>query len=81
MRYDSNMRTTLTIDDDVLVAAKAIARQKNKALGEVVSELARAALHPPRAGAERNGVPLLPTRATGTIVTPDLVNALRDEEP
>lgn len=74
------MRTTLTIDDDVLMAAKAIARQTNKAVGEVVSELARAALHPARSGSERNGVPLLPTRAPGTIVTPELVNALRDEE-
>ena len=75
------MRTTLAIDDDVLAAARAIARQKNRSLGEVVSELARAALRPAAAGAERNGVPLLPARASGAIVTPDLVNALRDEEP
>ena len=81
MHYSRAMRTTLAIDDDVLAAAKAIARQKNRTLGEVVSELAREALHPTRIGSERNGVPLLPQRAKGAIVTPDLVNALRDEQP
>lgn len=31
------MRTTLTIDDDVLTAAKRIARQTNQTVGEVIS--------------------------------------------
>ena len=75
------MRTTLSIDDDVLDAAKAIARQKNRTIGEVVSELARAALRPAAIGGERNGLPLLPVRTPGVAVTPDLVNALRDEAP
>ena len=35
------MRTTLTIDDDVLAAAKGLASRQKKTLGEVVSELAR----------------------------------------
>jgi hypothetical protein len=75
------MRTTLAIDDDVLVAAKALARQQHKSLGEVVSELARRALHRPSAPAVRNGVPLLPVQNTATIVTMEIVNALRDELP
>lgn len=68
------MRTTLTIDDDVLVVAKAMADQQNKSLGEVISEPLRRALHrllPP--GRERsNGIPLLSPRLLET------VNALRD---
>ena len=75
------MRTTLVIDDDVLSAAKAIARQRNQTVGKVVSELARKSLQPPAASAERNGVPLLPVRQAGVIVTPEIVNALRDELP
>ena len=63
------MRTTIAIDDDVLTAAKAIARQRNQTIGKVVSELARHSLRPPAAGAERNGVPLLPVRQRGIIVT------------
>ena len=75
------MRTTLAIDDDVLMAARAIARQRNQTVGQVVSELARNTLHPPAASTERNGVPLLPVRRPNAIVTLDIVNALRDELP
>ena len=75
------LRTTLAIDDDVLAAAKAIAHQSNKTIGEVVSELARKALLPPLERRERNGVPLLPVRSPGVIVTLAMVNALRDENP
>jgi hypothetical protein len=43
------MRTTLDIDDDVLLAAKEIARRDRKSVGRVVSELARAAFMRPAA--------------------------------
>ncbi len=77
---DDPVRTTLAIDDDVLNAAKAIARQQRRTVGEVVSELARRALHRPApAASTRNGVPLLARRDDGTMVTLDIVNALRDE--
>lgn len=75
------MRTTLTIDDDVLVAAKALARQQNKSLGAVVSELARRALRRPAPPKARNGIPLLPVADDATVVTLETVNALRDELP
>jgi hypothetical protein len=75
------MRTTLAIDDDVLTVAKAIAHQTNKTIGSVVSDLARRALQPPSIMTERNGIPLLPTRDAGILVTPDIVNMLRDELP
>lgn len=75
------MRTTLAIDDDVLTAAKAIARQQRKSVGEVVSQLARRALHPPRAPASRNGIPLLPVSDPHAVVTLETVNALRDQLP
>jgi hypothetical protein len=73
------MRTTLAIDDDVLTAARAIARQSNRTIGEVLSDLARNALRPPAPPRQRNGIPLLPLRGAGVIVTPEIVNALRDE--
>jgi len=75
------MRTTLTLDDDVLVAAKAIAQQQRRSIGEVVSDLARRALHPPSAPTIRNGIPLLPQRHDQVVVTLDIVNALRDAAP
>jgi cysteine sulfinate desulfinase/cysteine desulfurase-like protein len=75
------VRTTIAIDDDVLMAARAIARQRNQSVGKIVSELARHSLRAPMAEAERNGIPLLPVREKGVIVTSEIVNALRDELP
>jgi len=75
------MRTTLAIDDDVLIAAKAIARQQRRSIGEVMSDLARRALRPPQAPTARNGIPLLPVSDEAIVVTLDTVNMLRDELP
>lgn len=75
------MRTTLSIDDDVLLAAKAIAGQQGRSLGEVVSELARRSLKRPASQAKRNGIPLLTSCPDSPPVTLDLVNTLRDEAP
>lgn len=73
------MRTTLAIDDDILLAAKAMARQQDRSIGEVISDLARRSLRRPQAGGERNGIPLLSSRPDGPIVDLEMVNALRDE--
>lgn len=75
------MRTTLSLDDDVLLAAKAIAGQQGRTLGEVVSELARRSLQRSVSGTERNGIPLLAVRPDVAPVTLDMVNTLRDEAP
>jgi hypothetical protein len=74
------VRTTLAIDDDLLAAAKAMASQQGRSMGEVVSDLLRQAMRPDfRSGDLRNGVPLLPLRQGSVPVTLKLVNALRDE--
>ncbi len=76
------MRTTLTIDDDVLAVARAMAQRQHKSVGEVISALARQALQPAKARREfRNGVPLLRVKPGSGAVTPELVNRLRDELP
>jgi hypothetical protein len=77
------MRTTLAIDDDILVAARHLAEREHKSVGEVISALARRGLHA-GTGARatrkvRNGVPLLPAREGAPPVTLALVNELRDE--
>ena len=75
------MRTTLTIDDDVLQAAKELARASNTTIGRALSDLARRGLRPQEEAMEvRNGVPLLPHRPGETVVTLETVNRLRDEE-
>jgi hypothetical protein len=80
MCYADLVRTTLTIDDDVLAAAKALADVQHKTTGEVISALARQALQPPpQERRYRNGVPLLEVKPNATPVTMELVNRLRDE--
>ncbi len=73
------MRTTLDIDDDVLQAAKELAKSRRTTTGQVLSELARRALAPTGRDRLRNGVPLLPRRPRGPKPTMDLVNRLRDQ--
>ncbi len=75
------MRTTLAIDDDVLIAAKAIAQQERKSVGEVVSDLARRALRRPESAGIRNGMTLLARGDDRAVVTLETVNALRDDLP
>ena len=73
------MRTTLNIDDDVLLAVKEIAKLRGNTAGGILSELARRSLERDRGAATpeaRNGVPLLPRRADGGIVSPEAVQRL-----
>ena len=80
MHDDAQVRTTLDLDEDILQAAKEIAAARGTTAGRVVSDLARKALTPSRAGRVRNGVPLLHRRPTGAPrPTMKLVNTLRDD--
>ncbi|WP_087067906.1 CopG family transcriptional regulator [Cyanobium sp. NIES-981] len=81
------MRITLQLDDDLLAAARVLARQQRTSLGAVISALARQALVAPAPGSgsenERSyhgsGLPLLPWKEKGAPVDLELVNNLRDE--
>ncbi|HTP30323.1 MAG TPA: hypothetical protein VMK12_32295 [Anaeromyxobacteraceae bacterium] len=78
------MRTTLDIAEDVLEAAKERARRENKTAGEVISELARAALTAPQPASlkaheprSHYGIRPFPKRGNA-VVTNELVNKLRE---
>ena len=74
------MRTTLNVDDDVLRAAKELAKLQSRTAGKVLSDLARRTLERERSPATvRNGVPLLPSRPGEGIVTTDVVGRLGDD--
>ncbi|GAA5035788.1 hypothetical protein ACFQRL_08660 [Microbacterium fluvii] len=73
------MRTTVTIDDDVLAAAKQFATARGITLGEALSQLARATLTERQRFGTRNGIVLLPAPPTAGRPTIDDVNALRDD--
>ncbi len=80
------MRTTLDIDEDVLAAAKELARRQHLSAGKVVSDLLRKAL----SGKERglydaeSGQPgvggFRPFPPRGAIITDAQIETLRDAE-
>lgn len=73
------MRTTLELDDDLLAAAKQLARQRGTTVGQVISQLARQSLSTNAPLKMRNGVPVFAYSATGAHPDLRLVNELRDE--
>jgi hypothetical protein len=80
-KLEEIMRTTLDLEEDVLMAAKEIARQRGVTVGKVMSDLARQALTREAVEATRNGLPIFPIQSNAGIVTLELVNQLRDENP
>ena len=81
------MRTTLDIDDDVLQAAKELARRERKTAGRILSELARRGLTGAKdisskeRSARESFLGFRPFARRGTIVTNEMIDRLRDEEP
>lgn len=77
-----SMRTTLDLEEDVLLAVKELARGQGLSMGKVLSDLVRQALSNQQVTVNlvRNGVPLFPVSAYPSPVTLELVNQLRDEE-
>lgn len=76
------MRTTITIDDDVLAAARQYADARGLTIGEAISQLARATLtERARAGGIRSGIVLLPATPGAGSATLEDVNRLRDDLP
>ena len=79
------MRTTLNIDEDVLMAVKELARRESKSAGTVVSTLLRASLATAATSShigrqeinEEFGFRPFPKR--GGIVTNALIDRLREE--
>lgn len=77
------MRTTLDIEDDVLLAAKEMARREHLSAGQVISRLARQAMTV-QAGQTTPAVPPVagfrPLPGRGALVSNDQVNTLRESE-
>ena len=80
------MRTTLNIDDDLLIAVKEVAKRESKSAGAVVSDLLRKSL----AGVEPDdpeGQPkellaefgFRPFPKRGGVITNELIDRLREE--
>jgi hypothetical protein len=77
------MRTTLDIDDDVLQAAKEMARREHKTAGRILSELARRGLtqaenaDSKKLSETKVFLGFRPFTPRGTIVTNEMIDRLR----
>lgn len=79
------MRTTLDIEEDLLLAAKAIARREKRTLGEILSRLLRQALTQPASVPAGVAEPpaqygFRPLSARGKLVTNEAIDKLREDE-
>jgi len=72
------MRTTLTLDPDIMSAARQIAAAKSKTIGEVVSDLARRGLEARVQVDTRRGFPIFQVPKGAAHLTPEDVR--RDED-
>lgn len=73
------MRTTLDIDDDVLVAARELAAGERRSLGAVISDLVRRGLTPARVEAT-GPLPVIHVPAGTPAITPEMVRRAIDED-
>jgi hypothetical protein len=73
------MRTTLDIEEDLLLLAKQLAIQRDTTMGKVISGLVRKALEPSDSTAMRNGVRPFTPLPGAPKPTLELINRLRDE--
>ena len=76
------MRTTLDIEEDVLFAAKDLARREKKTAGQVISELARkglAGVSAMTAQEPKSIYGFRPFPKEGRIVSNELINKLRED--
>ncbi len=80
--YDVAMRTTLEIEDEVMEAAKQLARLKNQGVGRALSDLARRGLLAEASPTVevRDGIPMWTHRPGAVAVTSELIRNQADEE-
>jgi hypothetical protein len=74
------MRTTLTIDDDIMAAARALARSQRRSLSAVISDLARKGLQPRPQASQDRGFPVFNVPDDAQPMTSDHVQAALDDE-
>ena len=72
------MRTTLNLDEDVLRAAKSLARLRAKSLGKVISDLARRGIHAGSATAQQGELPVFTVDPRARPLTLEDVKRIED---
>ena len=80
MSHHEHVRTTVTLDDDVLALAKRQARLRGQSLGKTLSDLVRRGLTAPTAAQERDGVVMFVLPEDSPAVSTEDVRRLESDE-
>ena len=73
------MRTTLNLDDDLLRAARSLARARSASLSEAVSELLRRGLEQSHTFGDEDGFPVFRVLPSSRPITLEDVKQIEDE--
>lgn len=77
------MRTTLSIDDDILSVAHTLSNERKVSLGQVISDLARKGLRGgrvPYCASFSDNLPVFTVRENAPPITPDMIKSAEDEQ-
>jgi hypothetical protein len=77
--HNQGVRTTVTLDDDVLELARRQARLRRQSLGKTLSELVRRGLTAPTPAQDKDGLVMFRLPADSPIVTTQEVRRLEFE--
>jgi hypothetical protein len=73
------VRTTLDLDEDVVLAARELAAAERRSLGSVISELARRGMTPASVSVD-DDLPVIRVPAGSAPITPNMVRRALDED-
>jgi hypothetical protein len=75
------MRTTVTIDDDLLEAARGLAAQRNVSIGRILSDLIRKGMKPNASiGKGKGGFPTFKQSPDALPITLEMVKRAEEDE-
>ena len=73
------MRTTLEIDDDIIDAARELARMRHESIGAIISSLARSGLRPTSVEFV-DGLPVIRASEQDAVITSEMVRRALDDD-
>ena len=81
MHHSISMRTTVTLDDDVFEAARALVQASGRTLGQILSQLARRGLRVQSEHATKNGLPVFDVSVNAPVIPSSRAADLIADEP
>ena len=78
-QHHFRMRTTLTLDDDIVELVARLAKARRQSLGKAVSDLVRRGLNAPTPSTDKNGLVVFRLPADSPKVTTDEVRRIEAE--